>query len=353
MPGKNVLTIVVTVGAALAVLVQASRSGSSSVAQGLINHRGRVVERGDVYAYGAYVPPRWIARGPRPLVVVLHGCDMTPGEMAAATEYSRLARQDGFMVLYPDVDAVDASLGRCWKGIWDARTERRGQGDAGAIAAMTMRVIARWNGDPNRVYAIGISAGGFEAAILGADYPDLYAAIGIHSGAPYGGGGSGCAPEGVALAAGRAASGPAQAALRAMGPRARVMPVIVFHGSSDGRIPYACGRQAIAQWLDTDALVVAHGGRTRPPFAAQNVTSGRVNRGRRYTVVTYTERSRCALAQFWTIRGMGHFWSGGSAAPASLRFSDPRGPSASRASWAFFNGWRLRGPVRPCPRNPR
>lgn len=347
MPNRNALIVLAAVGAVLALLVWAARPGPTPAAEELINHHGHLTQRGDVYAYGVYVPARRRAGRALPLVVVLHGCGMTPAEMAAASGYSRLAQQDGFIVLYPDVDATDTSVGRCWRAIWDPSAERRGQGDAGAIATMTRRVISRWDGDLTRVYAIGISAGGFEASMLGADYPDLYAAIGIHSGAPYGGGGPGCAPQGAAPAG---IPGLAQAARHAMGARARVMPVIVIHGSSDGRVPYACGRQAIAQWLDTDALVLGLG-RSRTGMnarAARSVTSARVARGRAYTIVTYSGRSRCSVAQFWTIRGMGHFWSGGSAAPATLRFSDPRGPSASRASWAFFRHWRVRGTAGLC-----
>jgi len=154
----------------------------------------------------------------------------------------QIAAAGGFVVLYPDVDAVDRANGGCWKGIWDPGAEGHDRGDAGAIAAMTRAVIARWRIDPSRVYAIGISAGGFETSMLGAAYPDLYAAIGIHSGAGYLAGEHGCPAGGSASSIGAAA----RAALAAMGSRAGVMPVIVFHGDRDGTIPYRCGQQALA-----------------------------------------------------------------------------------------------------------
>jgi poly(hydroxyalkanoate) depolymerase family esterase len=277
-----------------------------------------------------------------PLVVVLHGCTMTPAEEQAATGYDQLAAVRGFAVLYPDVDAIDRANGRCWKAIWDPEAEGRGRGDAGAIAAMTRAVIARWRIDPSRVYAIGISAGGFEVSRLGVAYPDLYTAIGIHSGAGYLARNLGCPPVSA-----DSTEMSARAALAGMGPRARVMPVIVFHGDRDGTIPYRCGRQALAQWLVTDGLVLRRHHGVPLPMTPSESAHPRAARERAYTVLSWAERAGCPIAEFWSIHGMGHYWSGGSADPASLRYSDPRGPSASAASWAFFSDWRrsARGPV--------
>jgi poly(hydroxyalkanoate) depolymerase family esterase len=278
-----------------------------------------------------------------PLVVVLHGCTMTADEEAAATAYDQIAAARGFVVLYPDVDAVDRTNGGCWRGIWDPGAEGRGRGDAGAIAAMTKRVIADWRIDPSRVYAIGISAGGFETAMLGAAYPDMYAAIGIHSGAGYLAGEHGCPAHGSTSTI----TASARAALVAMGSRAAVMPVIVFHGDRDGTVPYRCGQQALAQWLATDDLVrrYQHRGPLLPTQTETRHSS--VANGHAYTVLSYAETG-CAVAQFWSIHGMGHYWSGGSTDPASARYSDPLGPNASAASWAFFSHWRRSGRAAVC-----
>ena len=313
--------------------------------------RGNVSEHGDVYPYTVYVPPGLRAGSAAPLVVVLHGCHTTADQMAAATQYDMLAERDRFIVLYPDVDTLDAdSFGRCWRGIWAPDLEGRGAGDAAAIADMTHAVMRRWHADPGRVYAIGISAGGYETAILGAYYPDLYAAIGIHSGAPYLGAEPGCLPAGANAAA---TAGLAVGALDAMGPRARVMPVIVIHGDADPAVPYLCGQQALAQWLGVDNSVLSRQGRLRVPSSPSSVRDAAVPGGHGYTVQSYAVQSYadgpgCVVAQLWTVHGMGHYWSGGSADPGSALYSDPRGPSAAAASWAFFSRWGLSGPLGPC-----
>src|SRR6266567_2432183 len=277
---------------------------------------GSVSERGDVYPYAVYVPSSLRAGSAAPLMVVLHGCDTTADQMAAASQYDALAERDRFIVLYPDTDTLDASTyGRCWRGIWEPDLEGRGVGDAAAIADMTRAVLGRWHADPGRVYAIGISAGGFETAILAAYYPDLYAAIGIHSGAPYTGPELGC-----------------------------------FPGDADPAVPYRCGRQAIAQWLGVDNAVLQREHRPGVPGSPGGSRDAVVPGGHGYTVLSYADGSGCVVAQLLTVHGMGHYWSGGSADPASARYSDPRGPSAAAASWAFFSRWGLSGPLGPCSR---
>jgi len=306
--------------------------------------RGNVSEHGDVYPYAVYVPSSLRAGAAAPVVVVLHGCDTTADQMAAATQYDPLAERDRFIVLYPDVDTLDASsFGRCWRGIWAPDLEGRGAGDAAAIADMTHAVVRRWHADPGRVYAIGISAGGYETAILGAYYPDLFAAIGIHSGAPYLGAEAGCLP---AEANAVVMAGLTGAALDAMGARARVMPVIVIHGDADPAVPYRCGQQALAQWLGVDNAVLSRRG--FPGVSGSVARAAGVPGGYGYTVASYEDGSGCVVAQLWTVHGMGHYWSGGSADAGSARYSDPRGPSAAVASWAFFSRWGVAGALGGC-----
>ena len=318
---------------------------SRSAAPDVRYHSAHVTVGGEVYRYLAFVPSSYRAADRVPLVVVLHGCRTTADQQALASGYNEVAQRRGFIVLYPDVDATDQMEGGCWKGIWDPRAEGRGRGDARAVAAMTSAVMHRWRIDPARVYAIGISAGAFETAILGASYPDLYAAIGIHSGAAYGGGEPGCVTSGESPAGTRTL---ALAALAAMARHARVMPVIVFHGDRDLVIPYACGQAAVQQWLETDNLVL--GGEHRPPLPTSptSLRPGTVTGGLRYTVASYLGGDGCAVIQFWTVHGMGHAWSGGSGDPSIALYTDPQGPSAAAASSAFFLRWSLHGPTGIC-----
>jgi poly(hydroxyalkanoate) depolymerase family esterase len=340
------ITLAAGVAAVVATVAIASTGGNSASQPGRI-YRARLDLAGEDYPFVVYVPVGYSANSAPALVVVLHGCNTTASQQLAASEYDTLADRNRFVVLYPDVDALDAEQGHCWQGIWAPGAEARSRGDAAAIAEMTRTVTSRWHIDRSRVYAIGISAGAFETSILGADYPDLYAAIGIHSGAAYMGAEQGCLGGAPSPAA---TPGLSRAALAAMGPRARAMPVIVFHGDADQTVPYGCGEQAVAQWRATDNLVLEHEQHGRLA-SIPTISHGAVPAGHSYTVSTYANESGCPVVQLWTIHGMGHYWSGGSAAPASQRYSDPRGPSAAANSWAFFSRWRLSGPTRLCSRS--
>lgn len=137
-----------------------------------------------------------------------------------------------------------------------------------------------------------------------------------------------------------------------MGSHAGVMPVIVFHGDRDGTIPYRCGQQALAQWLATDDLVLQREHGAPLPSIPTDSSRPGVAGEHAYDVLSYAEMSGCPIAQLWTIHGMGHYWSGGSADPASARYSDPLGPNASAASWAFFSHWQRSGRTAMCARRP-
>ena len=348
---RPVQVMLVLCGLALAL---AAATAVVVVGQGRARHGGyhyvRLEVGGDSYQYLVFVPASYRGAANVPLVVVLHGCSTSASQQAVASGYAQVAEQRGFIVLYPDVDAADLAHGGCWKGIWDPGAEGQGRGDAGAIAAMTREVVGTWRIDPGRVYVIGISAGGFESSILGASYPDVYAAIGIHSGAAYTRVELGCLAEGVSPST---TATLAHAALGAMAAHARAIPVIVFHGDQDEVVPYRCGEQALHQWLDTDNLVLEREHRAPVLGRRAAVRQSVVPRGRTYTVVSYPDGQGCAVAQFWTIHGMGHAWSGGSSDPSVSRYVDPRGPSAAAASSSFFLRWRLSGAVGPCARRER
>lgn len=115
---------------------------------------------------------------------MLHGCTQNPADFAAGTQMNTLAREQGFVVLYP-AQTQHANAQKCWNW-FKPQHQQRGRGEPAVLAALTQSVMAELSIDPARVYVAGLSAGAAMADILGRCYPDLFAAVGVHSGLPSG-----------------------------------------------------------------------------------------------------------------------------------------------------------------------
>jgi poly(hydroxyalkanoate) depolymerase family esterase len=256
-------------------------------------------------AYKLYVPTGFHGQA-LPLVVLLHGCKQHPDDFAAGTGFNLLAEETPCLVLYP-AQAQSANVSSCWNW-FGAGDQQRGQGEPAIIAGMTQQVIADYGVDAAQVYVAGLSAGGAMAVIMGRTYPELYAAIGIHSGLPYGAAHD--LPSALAaMKHGAAATVHAKAAL----------PVIVFHGERD---PTVHPRNA-------DQIVAQAGVRSGSP----EVTQGRVEGGRSYTRTEHQDGEGKVIAEQWLVHGAGHAWSGGSRRGS---YTDRKGPNASREMMRFF-----------------
>ncbi len=260
-------------------------------------------------AYKLYVPSGYAGR-PLPLVVMLHGCTQSPDDFAVGTQMNELAEEQTFLVAYPG-QTQSANMSKCWN--WYSPDDQiRDRGEPSLIAGITRQIMEELSVDPGGVYIAGLSAGGAAAAIMGATYPDLYSAIGVHSG----------------LACGAARDVPsAFTAMRQGAPapeqeqRGRMaVPTIVFHGDSDGTVNPINGDQVVAQSRAGEDLRVT---------TERGLSEG----GMQFTRKVGSDSAGRPVIEQWVLHGAGHAWSGGSSAGS---YTDPKGPNASREMMRFF-----------------
>lgn len=261
--------------------------------------------------YKLFIPSRYQEGQHFPLVVMLHGCTQSPDDFAAGTRMNFIAEERTCFVVYP-AQRSDANRAKCWN--WFRTTDQqRDRGEPSLIAGITGQIMREYSVDPSRVYVGGLSAGGAAAAIMGATYSDLYAAVGVHSGLACGA----AIDLNSAFAAMRQGRGSHNRAISGGGPP---MPTIVFHGDRDTTVHPNNGDQILEQLLGATST-------------QKKVRRGRIPAGHAYTCTIHTDATGRGIFEHWNIHGAGHAWSGGGPAGS---FTDPRGPDATSEMLRFF-----------------
>ena len=246
---------------------------------------------------------------------MLHGCKQDPDDFATGSRMNEAAEVHGLMVAYP-AQTSSANPSSCWNW-FNPADQVRDSGEPSIIAGITRTIIARYDVPTSQVFVAGLSAGGAMAAVMAETYPDLYSAVGIHSGLPYG-----AATDVVSAFAAMRGETPAFAPnLRRGTPEGSRIRTIVFHGSADQTVSPANARRI----ADAAGRQVANG--------TLHTEAGSSDGGRTYTRTIIRDGSGAAAAEFWMIDGAGHAWSGGH---PDGSFTDPRGPHSSAEMVRFF-----------------
>ncbi len=279
----------------------ARETGSKFLAASFSNQAG-------TRPYKLFVPSGYHGQ-PVPLVVMLHGCTQSPDDFAAGTRMNEAAEQHTCLVAYP-AQTKSANMQKCWNW-FSAADQRRDAGEPSLIAGITLEIMAKYAVDPRRVYVAGLSAGGAAAAVMGDAYPDLYAAIGVHSGLACG------AARDMPSAFAAMQQGSAGSAQRA---GHRVVPAIVFHGDRDTTVNPRNGDAVVKQSSQAASL-------------KKQTDEGRTPGGHAYSRTLYENAVGQIVIEQWNVHGAGHAWAGGSSAGS---FTDPHGPDATREMLRFF-----------------
>jgi poly(hydroxyalkanoate) depolymerase family esterase len=283
-----------------------------------------------------WVPSGYDAGKRHALVVMLHGCTQDPDDLARGTRVTEHADRRSVLVLLPEQPA-SANVKKCWNW-YDPANQQRDAGEPALIAGMTRQVMGEWAVDPQRVYVGGISAGAAMAALVVVSYPDVYAAVGLHSGIPYRAAAN--VMEGVSAMTTGAPDTPrlARAAYAAMGARARPIPAIIVQGAADPVVKPINAVHTRDLWLAMNGLAR----RAAPDTVLSPTTPTRRTETQAggLDVVTEcygTETGACEVETL-TVTGLGHAWSGGSKLGT---FTDERGPDATAEMLRFLLAHRM------------
>jgi len=249
--------------------------------------------------YYLYTPTQAVATAP--LIVMLHGCTQSPKDFATGTGMNAAAERIGAHVIWPEQNR-SANANLCWNW-FDPKHQTRG-GEAAAIAQVAAYVRTNVVPKASGIHVAGLSAGGAMAAILGAQYSDVFASVCVHSGLP-----AGSARDMGSAFAAMNTGGQARMSVK--------VPTMVFHGTTDATVKLANGQTLAADFAST---------------AKPRVRTSTIG-GRRVTVTRSTTEDQSAASEFWQIDGLGHAWSGGHAAGS---YADPKGPSATDEAIRFF-----------------
>ncbi len=256
--------------------------------------------------YKLYVP-KHLPAGAVPLIVMLHGCTQSPDDFAAGTQMNALAEEFGFLVAYPG-QPKSANASKCWNW-FNVSEQQRGTGEPSIIAGLTEAIMHQHSVDPGKVFIAGLSAGGAAAAIMAETYPDLYCAVGIHSGLACG------AAKDMVSAFAAMKQGPGAPA--SPNHKTKRFPTIVFHGDSDATV-HPCNVDWIVGTSPVETILERN---------------GRSAAGVEYSCAIHYDEAGKPVIENWSVRGGGHAWFGGSPAGS---YTDPSGPDASREMVRFF-----------------
>ena len=258
-------------------------------------------------SYKVYVPSGYTGQ-PLPVVVMLHGCTQDPDDFAAGTRMNEVAEEQTFLVAYPH-QPKSANVKKCWNWFNVGDQQRQG-GEPSLIAGVALQVVEEFSADATRIYVAGLSAGGAAAAVLATTHPDLFAAVGVHSGLACGAARD--VPSAFAAMSGTGAFPPRGAG--------SAVPTIVFHGDADRTVHVVNADQVAAQAMPEAALTEVELRRETPD-------------GMAYTRTVHFDDAGREVLERWVLHGAGHAWSGGS---LNGSYADPRGPDASREMIRFF-----------------
>ncbi|MBB4212859.1 polyhydroxybutyrate depolymerase [Rhizobium sp. BK212] len=214
----------------------------------------------------SFVPTSRLPKNPA-LVVLLHGCHQTPESLDAAAGFSKLAKERGFVLLYPQQKRANNSQD-CFNWFRPSAVARD-RGEVRSIKQMIEHLCERHRIDRSRIFIAGLSAGGAMTGALVAIYPSLFAGAAIIAGMPFGS----VRDAMSALRAMKSGATPPPGGwgrpIAEISPEVRAWPPItIWQGMEDRVVKPANALACVAQWLEVQGIVESSGRLEKKPWGS-------------------------------------------------------------------------------------
>jgi poly(3-hydroxybutyrate) depolymerase len=214
-------------------------------------------------------------------------------------------------------------------------------GEPKVIVDMLDKVIDKYNGDSEKVYAAGMSSGASMVSILGNCFPERFRALGSHDGTQYFATSTGAdfatvvlngatVPPSVAAYVGHKCSS-------MVSDRPSKMPIIIFHGMKSPLMSPVHAFQIEDEIKDFNDYL-DNGIRDNSYFKDKDVKNVKETSTYGYNLFTTTNQENDVLIERYMVDKLGHDWSGGL---GGMKYFDPKGPDATNLIVKFFKKYGL------------
>ena len=290
----------------IGVLAASARAGELQLA---FEHAGKPRN------YLLYLPDEREPSARLPLVLALHGRSGDGAGMARLTDFDTRAERHGFIVVYPD------AAQNHWNYLHGVPGAPEGPDDVDFLVALIDAIGQAYPVDPERVYVVGISNGGYMAQRLACETDGPFRAF-----ASVGAGGFGVMPQ---------ICRPGQA-----------IDALFIHGTADRMVPWegvavrdAQGNQQTVALSISDSLKFwARGNGCNPNIGMRELPRTGLSPATRVRLYQSRECADGARVALYAVLGGGHNWPGvdgvippATAGAVNLDFH------ASDAIWSFFD----------------
>jgi polyhydroxybutyrate depolymerase len=278
---------------------------------------GSIQSGGLTRTYHVHLPLSYNGAASLPVVFIFHGRLGTGEGMITLSHMNTTADQDNFIAVYPD------GYERSWAdGRGTTPADKQHIDDVGFISTLIDTMSNQYHGDPHRIYATGISNGGFFTQRLGCQLADKIAAI---------------VPDAATLTT----------ALAATCALSRPIPYLLIQGTDDPLVPFNGGSvsldgsgtalseaDSVAKWASLDGCAGTPATTSVPDTAHD---------GTEVTLTRYPGCKQNVAVAVYVVQGGGHTWpSGQQYLPVSVVGRTTHQIDNSTI-WNFLKGFALPG----------